>query len=148
MRKIENQKITLMMSVGRLHREWRNHMRKCALEVGIPDSYRMIIMYLTKNPGANQKALAEFASKTTAAINQTVKEMEQNGYIRKETDENDMRFTKLFLTQKGIEKSEKLLERLHQSDKLIAEKMGISEDEENQLIDFLGKIKDIVKGEL
>ncbi|MBQ7968796.1 MAG: MarR family transcriptional regulator [Clostridia bacterium] len=135
-----------MMAIGRIHREWRNHMRKCALEVGIPDSYRMIIMYLSRNPGSSQKELSEFASKTTAAVNQTVKEMQSNGYIRKETDEKDQRYTRLYLTEKGMEKSELLRERLHKSDNIITEKMGFENEE--KLIEFLDGMTELIKGGL
>lgn len=121
-------------------------MRKCALEVGIPDSYRMIIMYLSRNPGSSQKELAEFASKTTAAINQTVKEMQLNGYIRKETDEKDQRYTKIYLTEKGMEKAELLRGRLRKSDDIITEKMGFENEE--KLIEFLDGMAELIKGGL
>lgn len=143
---IENNRRTVMMAIGRTHREWRNHMRKCALEVGIPDSYRMIIMYLSRNPGSSQKELAEFASKTTAAINQTVKEMQLNGYIRKETDEKDQRYTKIYLTKKGMEKAELLRGRLRKSDDIITEKMGFENEE--KLIEFLDGMAELIKGGL
>lgn len=143
---IDNSRKTVMMAAGRLHREWRSHMRECALEVGIPDSYRMIIMYLSRNPGSNQKALAEFANKTTAAINQTVKEMQNNGYIRKETDEKDQRYTKLYLTEKGMDKSEKLRERLHKSDEIITDRLGV--ENEDRLVELLDELYLLVKEEL
>ena len=135
-----------MMALSRTHKEWVNHMRKCALEVGIPDSYRTIIMFLSRNPGANQKALAEFSNKTTAAVNQTVKEMQSNGYIRMETDESDRRYTKLFLTEKGIEKSQLLRERLRKSDDIITNIIGL--EKENETIALLDNIFKVIKEEL
>jgi len=139
-------KKTLMMVLGRTQKEWVNHMRKCALEVGIPDSYRTIIMFLSKNPGANQKMLAEFSNKTTAAINQTVKEMQSKGYLEKRTDESDQRFTKLYLTEKGMKKSELLRERLHMSDVCITS--IITEEKESEMIELLNKLCNIIREEL
>jgi len=144
--KTDRSRRTIMMALARTHKEWIKHMRICALEVGIPDSYRMIIMYLSRNPGANQKMLAEFANKTTAAINQTVKEMQSNGYIRKEIDENDQRYTRLFLTEKGEEKSEMLKARLHQSDKLITS--VITEEKEKELIEILDNLCEVIRRDL
>jgi len=141
--KTEKRKKTLMMAIGRTHKAWVDHMRKCALEVGIPDSYRTVIMFLSRNPGANQKQLAEFSNKTTAAINQTVKEMLSDEYLRKETDQSDQRYTRLFLTQKGEEKSEKLRERLHSSDEAITSL--ITEDKEQELISLLDAVFDDIK---
>lgn len=121
-------------------------MRKCALEVGIPDSYRMIIMFLSRHEGANQKELAEFANKTTAAINQTVKEMQSNGYIKMETDESDRRYTKLYLTEKGLEKSTLLRERLHKSDEVITNIIG--REREDEIVALLNYIHRVIKEEL
>lgn len=135
-----------MMVLSRTHKEWVTHARKCALEVGIPDSYRMIIMFLSKNPGANQRELAEFANKTTAAVNQTVKEMQTNGYVRIEADENDRRYTKLYLTEKGDEKSELLRERLRKSDEYITS--VVTEEKELEIIEALNRLCEVIKEEL
>ncbi|MBQ8614883.1 MAG: winged helix-turn-helix transcriptional regulator [Ruminiclostridium sp.] len=143
---MEYQKKTLMMALSRTHKEWSAHMRKCALEVGIPDSYRAIIMYLSRHPGANQKALAEFTNTTTASINQNVRKMLDNGYLRKETDESDQRFTKLFLTEKGLEKSRMLRKRLSESDRIITEKIGAEKEEE--IISLLGYLCEVIGEEL
>ena len=135
-----------MMTLGRTHKEWVNHMRKCALEVGIPDSYRMAIMYLSKHPGANQKQLAEFANKTTAAVNKTVKEMQSDGFVMMETDENDRRYTRLFLTEKGSLKADVLRDRLHRSDDIITAR--ITKDREEELIGLLNEVYGVIKEEL
>lgn len=142
----ENSKRTLMMALGCVHREWRQHMRQCALEVGIPDSYRMIIMFLSRNPGASQKQLAEFSHKTTAAINQAVKEMLANGYLRKEVDETDQRYTCLYLTDKGTQKAAALRERLHVSDRIITD--AITEEKEQELIALLDHLCDVIRRDL
>lgn len=135
-----------MMALGRTHREWVNHMRKCALEVGIPESYRIVIMYLVRHPGANQKAIAEFSGKTTAAINQTVKEMQANGYVDMQTDESDRRHTRLFLTEKGLEKSALLKERLHSSDEVITKMIG--REQEDAIVSLLNEVYKAIKEEL
>ena len=134
-----------MMALGRTHREWVNHMRKCALEVGIPESYRIVIMYLSRHSGANQKAIAEFSGKTTAAINQTVKEMQTNGYIDMQTDESDRRNTRLFLTQKGLEKAELLKKRLRNSDEIITNMIG--RDKEDEIVALLNDVYNVMKEE-
>lgn len=143
---MEKRKKALMMVLSRTHKEWTAHMRKCALEVGIPDSYRPIIMFLSRHSGANQKMLAEFTNTTTASINQTVRKMIENGYLRKETDETDQRFTKLFLTEKGLEKSHLLKKRLSQSDRIITEKIGAEKEE--KIISLLNYLCEVIGEEL
>ncbi len=121
-------------------------MKRCAMEVGIPDSYRTVIMYLSRHPGANQKELAEFSDKTTAAINQTVKEMIATGYLHKETDDRDGRYTKLFLTEKGSEKAARLRERLSESDDRITAVIGA--DKEKELMELLNSLFDVIRRDL
>ena len=135
-----------MMALGRAHKEWVSHMRKCALEVGIPDSYRMVIMFLSRHPGASQKELAEFSNKTTAAVNKTVKEMQTEGFVMMETDENDRRYTRLFLTEKGNLKADVLRDRLRRSDEVITEKIG--KDREEEMIALLNEVYSVIKEEL
>lgn len=137
---------TLMMALSRAQKEWIRHMRRCALEVGIPDSYRTVILFLSRHPGANQKMLAEFSDKTTAAINQTVKEMLAGQYIRKETDETDQRYTKLFLTEKGQQKAELLRNRLGQSDDKIT--AAVTEEKERELIAMLDELYRVIREDL
>lgn len=143
---MEKRRKALMMALSRTQKEWERHMRKCAMEVGIPDSYRTVMMFLSRHPGANQTMLAEFSDKTTAAINQTVKEMLANGYIRKETDESDQRYTKLFLTEKGSEKAALLRERLRQSDDKITAVIGAQKEQE--LIALLDSLYTVIREDL
>ncbi len=143
---MEKPRKTLMMALSHTQKEWVRHMRHCALEVGVPDSYRSIIMYLSRHPGANQKALAEFSNKTTAAINQAVKEMLADGYVRKETDESDQRYTKLFLTEAGEEKALLLRQRLGQSDDKIT--AVVTPEKEQELIQLLDMLYDVIRRDL
>lgn len=137
---------TLMMAMARTRRAWNNHVKEVALDIGIPDSYRTVISYLHRNPGANQRNIAEFADVTTSAINQTVKSMIEEGYLRKETDDCDKRHSKLFLTEKGEEVGEKLRARLSASDEVIT--ALVTPEKEAELIALLDKITDCIRRDL
>lgn len=143
---MEKRKRTVMMALNKTRRAWLEHTKAVALEIGIPDSYRTVIMYLNREPGANQKDIAEFANITTAAVNQTVKEMIANGYLEKVTDEKDRRYTKLYLTDKGREISLKLREKLHISDEVIT--AAITPEKEAEMIELLDKIHDCIRRNL
>ena len=143
---MEKQNRTVMMAVCRTRHAWDHHVKAVAMEIGIPDSYRAVISFLAKNPGANQKMVADFSNITTAAVNQTVKELIADGYVRKETDESDRRYTKLFLTQKGETTAAKLRERLHNSDQVITS--VITPEKEAEMIELLDKIHDCIRREL
>ena len=143
---MERPRIRVMMAVSRVRHAWQDHVRDVAREIGIPDSYREIISYLSRNPGASQRMVAEFCSITTAAVNQTVKEMVADGYVKKETDANDRRCTRLFLTEKGEETGRKVRKMLHNSDEIIA--AAITPEKEAEMIELLDKIYDCIRKEL
>lgn len=90
-----------MHGIARAKCAWNDHVREISLSEGIPDSYRQVIMFLHRNPGSSQCSIAEFVGVTTSAINQVVKSMQEEGYLRKETDPFDKRSFKLYLTEKG-----------------------------------------------
>ncbi|MBQ7886903.1 MAG: MarR family transcriptional regulator [Clostridia bacterium] len=121
---------TLMRAVGKARRAWEQHVREIALSAGIPESYRTVIMYLYRHPGAGQRSIAEFAEITTSAVNQTVKSMLTEGYLSKETDESDKRNSKLYLTEKGKETAKKLYEKLDVSDDAITALIGVEKEAE------------------
>ncbi len=137
---------TIMRSNGRARRRWNALVRQVALKEGIPDSYRQVIMFLNHNPGASQKSIAEFSCVTTSAINQVVKSMLLEGYITKETDNNDKRGCKLYLTEKGLEIAKRLHQRLDEADNAITSFLGI--DKEKELIESLEKLADFIQKEL
>ncbi|MGM9602271.1 MAG: MarR family winged helix-turn-helix transcriptional regulator [Faecousia sp.] len=137
---------TIMKAVARTRRVWNNHMKEIARAVGIPDSYRTVIMFLSRKPGASQRTVAEFAEVTTSAINQTVKSMMEEGYLYKETDECDRRQSKLFLTEKGEEAANKLRERLSYSDEVIT--ALITPEKEAEMMELLYKITECIQRDL
>lgn len=137
---------TLMMALSRTKRAWNAHVKEVAHAIGIPESYRMIISFLHRNPGASQRTIAEFADVTTSAVNQTVKSMLEEGYLRKETDECDKRHSKLYLTEKGEETAKLLKERLSASDAVITEL--VTPEKEEELIALLDSITDCIRREL
>ena len=113
---------------------------------GIPESYRMVLMFLHRNPGSSQRNIAEFVGVTTSAINQVVKSMLEEEYLRKEVNPTDKRNSKLFLTEKGNQVAEKLHEKLDASDKAIT--AVISPEKEAEIIALLEQIADFIRKEL
>lgn len=127
---MERRQKPLMAVLSRTYKEWTLLMRRCTREVGIPDSFRPIVMFLARHPGASQKMLADVAETTTASVNQTVKKMIESGYVRKETDPADQRYTRLFLTETGMDKAEALRYKLASADERITARIGAYKEEE------------------
>ena len=90
-----------MLLIRDTYRLWANYMKGVAARAGVPDSYRMVLTFLLRNPGVSQKELAAHCGITTASVSQTVKEMGLTGYLKKEADDKDLRYVRLYLTEKG-----------------------------------------------
>ena len=137
---------TLMRAAGAAWRTWKQYVREIALSEGIPESYRTVLMFLHRHPGAGQRSVAEFAGVTTSAINQTVKSMLAENYLKKEMDESDKRGTRLYLTEKGEETAAKLYGKLNAADDAITALLGA--EKEAELIALLEKVTDYIRKDL
>lgn len=135
-----------MRSIARARGAWTNHVREIALSEGIPDSYRTVLMYLLRHPGASQRNIAEFAGITTSAVNQTVRSMQEEDYLRKETDLSDKRNSRLFLTEKGSAIAIRVYEKLDAADDAITAMLGA--EREAELITLLEQLADYIQKDL
>ena len=141
-----NKRLTLMRAMMKVRRAWMDHVKEISLAEGIPDSYRHILMFLFWHPGSKQRNIAEFAGVTTSAINQVVKNMLEEDYLRKEIDATDKRNTRLYLTEKGSAVAQKLHEKLNASDDAITAEIGA--EKEAEMIAFLEYMADYIRKEL
>ena len=139
-------KKTLMRAIMRTGRAWNNHVREIALAEGIPDSYRPLLMMLYRHPGSTQRTIAEFADVTTSAVNQVVKCMAEEEYLRKESDPTDKRSSRLYLTDKGLSVAERLIGKLEISDDAITTMIG--KEKEEELIALLDSLSDFIRKDL
>lgn len=133
----------LMRTIIRTNKQWTLYRRKISQEIGIPDSYRMILMYLSKHPGASQKEIAEFRDITTSSVNQTVKEMLLTGFLEKQTDEADQRCTKLYLTEKGQQCARLIRQRIEEAEEKVAR--FITPEKKKEIIELLTALSDQIQ---
>ncbi len=136
----------LMLMIHQTHKEWKKYMQKLALESGIPDSYRMIIMYLDRNPGASQKELAEHCRTTYASVSQTVKDMLNSGYIIKKNSDKDQRYKKIYLSEKGQAGVDRIKNKIHEADKIIT--TALTPEKESDMIKQLELICETIRKEI
>ena len=137
---------TLMREMARTRHAWNEYVREIALAEGIPDSYRPVIMFLYHHPGFSQRSTAEFVGVTTSAINQIVKSMLEENYLRKETDPSDRRGSRLYLTDKSIAIAEGLHRQLAQTDQGITDLIGA--EKEAEMIALLEQVADYIRKDM
>ena len=136
----------LMLTLKILSKEWGRYLRKITGEIGVPDSYRHIIMFLSCNPGASQKKVAEVCQLTGAAVSQIIKEMQLAGYIKKEVDSSDGRYFNLFLTEKAESKVEIIRSKIDIADNYVTEKIG--KEKEIEIVKVLSELTQTLKEEI
>ncbi len=138
-------RVTLMMAVGRLHRIWEEYLRGVAQALGIPEAYTKTVLYIDRHPGASQTQIAALGGVTAAAVNQTVKELCRDGYVRKEVDERDKRHTRLYVTEKGASIAGAVRGAFGEADGRIT--AFLTEERERELTETLNAVGDLIKGE-
>lgn len=136
----------LMYTIKQLDKEWLKYLRKNSAELGLSESYMQVIMFLSRNSGANQKNVAEFCNMTSAAVSQILKDMQYEGYIYKHTDENDQRFFKLYLTDKAKEKLEFIRKKIFEADSFVTK--IISPEKEKEIVEILNILTDSIRKEI
>lgn len=96
-----------MIQVDRLHRSIFEKMHSA---FGIHRSQHRLLMYISRNDVCpSQKVIAEHFGISPAAVAVSLKKLEDGGYILRESLENDNRFNRIALTEKGkclVRKSE------------------------------------------
>ena len=135
----------LMLTIRNTYKLWAGYMRSLAAEAGVPDSYRMILIFLLRQPGASQKELAAHCGITTASISQTVKEMQMTGYLEKKTDDRDQRYVKLFLTGKGKLCAVEIREKIRLADQRISQLL--TREREAEILKMMEELSGIIEKE-
>ncbi len=136
----------LMLTIKDTYKLWAGYMKSLAAEAGVPDSYRGVLTYLSKNPGANQKEVAAHRNITNASISRIVKEMQMTGYLEKETSQRDQRYVKLYLTEKGEACAKEIRKKIHAADDIIT--ASFTAAREKELISMLNELSEIIEKEL
>ena len=104
------------------------------------ESARLIMRELCHADGCSQLDLVHQTHLKAPTVSVTLKRMEEEELVRRETDENDMRVTRVFLSEKGREHNRKVWERIRGIDTQLMQ--GFSEEEIRQLMLFLERMRD------
>lgn len=97
-----------------------------------------ILEYVRKNNKCTQRDVANFLKISPPSVATSVKRMQKAGLIEKETDETDQRYSRLSITEKGIDITEKCRKQYDQIDAQLFE--GFTEKECEMLYSFFGRM--------
>ena len=93
-----------------------------------------VLAFLAQNPDVTQKELAEALGVIPASLSEVLAKLERKGFVQREKDESDRRFTRVRLTEEG----EKALEQ--PEDALTEPFQALSPEEQETLRQLLAKL--------
>ncbi len=102
-------------------------------------SSRLILRRLSRGDGIMQVELASDIELNTSTVSIALGKLETDGYIRRQTDKSDRRATRVYLTEKGLQLNEGMLNRLETYDARMME--GITPEETELIKGILIKMR-------
>ena len=113
--------------------------------IGMRYSYRHIMKPLMDNESLTQLELVKITSLKAPTISITLRNMERDGIVRREKNDNDRRETHVFITDKGKKMYAKVLTALDKAEKTML--TGLSEKELKAMRVTLEKMSANLKSE-
>ncbi|WP_066715668.1 MarR family winged helix-turn-helix transcriptional regulator [Clostridium sp. Marseille-P299] len=108
-------------------------------ETGVYRSQHQLLMYISRHLNQSQTEIAEGMEVTPATVAVSLKKLEKGGYIEKIVDENDNRFNKIEITEKGGTIVKDSIRIFQSIDKVMFQDFSV--EELLQLQDFMIRIK-------
>jgi len=115
-------------------------------QVNMQSSCRHLLFHLSIQDGCTQLQLAKLTHLKPPTVRVTLQKMEHDGYVTRRSDENDLRQTLVFLTDKGREYNQKIRNRIHELENIVMN--DITADEKEVLMKLLSRMRDNLTEEL
>ncbi len=109
-------------------------------KIGMRYSYRHILKPLMENKTLTQLELVNLTGQKAPTVSITIRNMENDGIVRREKNSTDRRETHVYITEKGKKMYKKVLSALEKADKAMLK--DISESELESLVSVLEKMKE------
>ena len=122
-----------------LHRNRTKFMSEKLKSLGFSGAMYMILLHVDRFPATSQDNIATHMYIDKCNVTRRTNKLEELGYIRRETDENDRRQKNLYLTEKGKEIAPKIRKYLREWGESITE--NFTDDEKDMLLFLLEKMR-------
>ncbi len=121
-----------------LYRHRKKFMSKRLEQYGSVGGFFALMLTVSLHDGSSQEQISDYLKidKTTTA--KAIKKLEDEGYIRRETDSSDKRVNRVYLTQKSFDIIPEIKATLLEWDDLID--AGITEEAYQQTVETLHKM--------
>lgn len=133
--------VTPPMLVNEIARLFHSRMRSVELEgVMSQDSARLIMRELIREDGVTQLHLTRLTHLKAPTVSVTLRKMEREGLVVRESDPDDLRAVRVRLTEHGKEHNRRVFARLRELDAILME--GFDEREKEALLALLVRMRD------
>lgn len=130
-----------MMRIHDAAKLYRDRMRRLSDHDGLPSSYRMLIFHLARmKPGVTQLELVKATHLKPPTVSVTLGKMERDGLVTRCDNEEDLRQTFVYLTDKGKAIDDRVRAIHEEGDKLALKDLTPNEIE--TLSSLLNKVID------
>ncbi|MBQ8497709.1 MAG: MarR family transcriptional regulator [Clostridia bacterium] len=125
--------------INEISKLFHDRIKKQSDDLGFKNGYHQILRFLVREDGVTQIDIVKDSHFKAPTISVTLKKMEEEGLVRRETDKIDMRQTRVYITEKGRELDRKLFAKVMECEDILAQ--TISEEEQAFLCDILKKMR-------
>lgn len=135
-----------MMLVNEVSKLFHDKLRNLSDQIGIPDGYRHILLSLKYGDSKSQCEISQITHLKAPTVSVALQKMEADGLVRRMSDEDDLRQSRIFITEKGREVTEKFDKNLEKTEHIALD--GLTEEEEAVLRKIMLKMrKNIIDSE-
>ena len=127
----------MVNEISRLFSDWMRRTRVDPMQA--QQSCRMLLRSLGHMEGCTQLDLVRETHLKPPTVSVTLKKLEENGYVERKTDENDLRAVRVTLTDKGRAFNESSMSRCKMADEIFMQ--GITDEEKEILLRTLTKMR-------
>lgn len=142
---VERPPVTPIMILNEVARLWHHRVEDGAPTQFMQNSNRAILRELSFKAGVCQLDLARATHLKAPTISVALNKMENEGLVTRIADEMDLRATRVYLTEKGLDINNQLRDRIHEADKVALS--DFTEQEKKTLISLLERIKNNLSAE-
>ena len=125
--------------MGKMMLLWQRIQRDILIQEGITQAGKKILYGLFRNPGITKAELAKIIVLENSSVTRSMQRLELEGFVQRNIDDGDRRAVRLSLTDKGIEKANKIRDKFI---KVAIEPTlpDITEEKFSSYIDFLERL--------
>lgn len=129
-----------MMLANEISKLFHDKIRIESEKANLPNSYRQILFHLAFCDGKTQLELAQLTHLKPPTVSVSLQKMESEGLVRRVPDENDLRQTRVYITENGRIANDMMRKKFREIEEAAVE--GLDGDDMLRLEEILCKIRD------